>query len=151
MKTELLSALTLFALLALVGCAMIPEPTPGAAEPRVKVEVNMGADGEVILRFGVHNTGPADFPGDEDFVGKWELSHDTGALRASGSLKIMGPLESGETTFPAEWKGELVPGAYTLTWGAPGYGSTVVNFTMVERDGALSIDDVLQESFDTHE
>ena len=151
MRTKLLSAMIAMVLLALVGCAAISGPTPEAAKLRLKVEVNMDADGEVVLKFGAHNTGPADFPGDEDFVGKWELSHDTGALRASGSLKIMGPLESGETTFPAEWKGELVPGAYTLTWGAPGYGSTVVNFTMVERDGALSIDDVLQESFDTHE
>jgi len=111
----------------------------------------MDANGEVVFGFGAHNTAPADFPGDEDFVGKWELTDEAGALRASGSLRSMELLGSGETTFPAGWQSELVSGAYALTWSAPGYGSTVVNFTMVERDGALSIGDVLQESFDTHE
>ena len=137
MKTRLLSALTLVVLLALVGCTTSPEPTPEAAELHLKAEVNMDADGEVVLRFGAHNTGLADFPGDEDFVGKWELTDEAGDLRASGSLTIMGLLEAGKTAFPAEWKSELVPGAYTLTWSAPDYDSIVVHFTIVERDGRL--------------
>jgi len=150
MKTRLLSALTLVVLLALVGCTTSPEPTPEAADLQLKVGVNTDADGEVVLRFGVHNMGPADFPGDEDFVGKWELTDEAGDLRASGSLTIMGPLRSGETTFPAEWKSELLPGAYTLTWSAPDYDSIVVNF-IVERNGRLSISEQVTQTFDTHE
>lgn len=124
---------------ALVGCTTSPEPTPKAAKLTLEVGVNMDADGEVVLRFGAHNTGPADFPGDEDFVGKWELTDEAGDLRASGGLRIIGPLGSGKTAFPAEWKGKLVPGAYTLTWSAPDYDSIVVNFTIVENGGKLVI------------
>ena len=138
-------------LLALVGCATSPEPTPEAAKLTLEVGVNMDADGEAVLKFGAHNTGPADFPGDEDFVGKWELTDGAGALRASGSLRIMGLLGSGETAFPVEWKGKLSPGAYTLTWGAPAYGFTVVSFTVVERGGALSIGEQVIQVFDTYE
>ena len=151
MKTRLLSALTLVVLLALVGCTTSPEPTPEAAELHLKVAVNMDADGEVVLRFGAHNMGPADFPGDEDFVGKWELTDEAGALRASGSLHTMGPLETGKTALPAGWKSELVPGAYTLTWSAPDYDSIVVNFTIVEHNGRLSIGEQVTQPFDTHE
>jgi predicted NACHT family NTPase len=151
MKTRLLSALMLVALLALVGCITSSEPTPEAAELHLKAEVNMDANGEVVLRFGAHNMGPADFPGDKDFVGKWELTDEADALRASGSLTLMGPLGSGKTTFPAEWKSELVPGAYTLTWSAANYDSIVVSFTIVERNGELSIGEQVTQPIDTHE
>lgn len=139
MKAKLLSALLAMMLLALVGCAAAPEPTPEAAELDLKAEVNVDADSEVVLRVGAHNAAPADFPGDEDFVGQWELTDESVAQQASGRLTIMGPLESGKTMFPAEWKGGLVPGAYTLTWSAADYGSIVVNFTIIERDGKLYI------------
>ena len=148
MKTRLLSALTLVVLLALVGCTTSPEPTPEAADLQLKVGVNTDADGEVVLRFGAHNMGPADFPGDEDFVGKWRLIDEAGDLRASGSLTIMGPLGSGETAFPVEWKGKLVPGAYTLTWDAAGYGLTAMNFTVVEHNGRLSIGEQTTQTLD---
>jgi len=149
----------LVVLLALVGCTFTvhrdhrtsPELTPEAADLRVKAEVNTDADGEVVLRFGAHNMGPADFPGDEDFVGRWELTDEAGALRASGSMTIMGIVEAGETAFPAKWEGELVPGAYTLTWGAPGYGLTVVNFTVVEHNGRLSIGEQVTHVFDDYQ
>ena len=151
MKTKLLSALLAMMLLALVGCAAISGPTPEAAKLRLKVEVNVDADGRVALRFGAHNVGSADFPGDEDFVGEWKLTDQAGDLRASGSLTIMGLVESGETTFPVKWEGELVPGAYTLTWGAPGYGLTVVRFTVVEHNGRLSIGEQTTHTFDDYE
>ncbi len=159
MKTRLLSALTLVVLLALVGCTFTvhrdhrtsSEPTPEAADLRLKAEVSMDADGEVVLRFGAHNMGPADFPGDEDFVGKWELTDEAGDLRASGSLTIMGIVGAGETAFPAAWQSELVPGAYTLTWGAPHYGLTVVDFTVVEHDGRLSIGEQTTQTFDDYQ
>lgn len=147
MKTRLLSALTLVVLLALVGCTT-SEPTPEAAELTLKVAVNTDADSKVVLRFGAHNPGPAVFPGDEDFVGKWRLIDEAGNLRASGSLTIMGLLGSSETAFPAKWKGKLVPGAYTLTWDAPGYGLTAVNFTVVEHNGRLSIGEQMTQTFD---
>ena len=70
MKTKLLSAVLTMVLLALVGCAVTPEPTSEAAKLRFKVEVNMGTDGKAVLRFGVHNTEPADFPGKAG--GKWK-------------------------------------------------------------------------------
>ena len=151
MKAALLSALMTMALLALVSCTTSPEPTPEAAELHLKVGVNMDVNGEVVLRFGVHNKGPADFPGDKDFVGKWELTDEAGTLRASGSLTTTGLLGSGKTAFPAEWKGELVPGAYTLTWSAADYGLTVVGFTVVERNRKLSIGEQVTQVFDDYD
>jgi hypothetical protein len=35
---------------------------------------------------------------------------------------------------------QLDPGAYTLTWGAEGYGETTVEFQIIERDGRLYLD-----------
>ena len=148
MRTKLLSVLMALILLALVGCAVTPEPTPEAADLQLKVGVNTDADGEVVLRFGAHNMGPADFPGDEDFVGKWRLIDEAGDLRASGSQTIMGLLGAGKTAFPAEWKGKLVPGAYTLTWDAAGYGLTAMNFTVVEHNGRLSIGEQTTQTLD---
>ena len=151
MKSRLLSALMLAALLVLGGCTTSPEPTPEAAGLQLKVRVSTDANGEAVFGFGAHNTGPADFPGDEDFVGKWALTDEAGALRASGSLWTMGLLGSGETAFPAGWQSELVSGGYTLTWGAPKYGLTVVNFTIVDRSGRLSVDDQVTQVFDDYE
>jgi hypothetical protein len=150
MKTKLLSALTAMALLALVGCAVIPGPTPEAAKLRLKVKVTMDADGEAVLRFGAYNMGPAGFPGDEDFTGEWRLIDEAGGLRASGTLTIMGIVGAGEIAFPIKWEGKLLPGAYTLTWGAPGYGSTVVDFTVVEQNGRLSIGELMAQDFDEY-
>jgi hypothetical protein len=65
------------------------------------------------VRFGAHNTGPADFFGDEDLLGKWELTDEAGDLPASGSLTIQGLLEAGRKAFPAVWKSELVPRVHT--------------------------------------
>jgi len=151
MKVARMVAWVAIVLLILVGCTTFPEPTPEAAELHLEARVNMDADGKVALRFGARNTGPADFPGDEDFVGKWELTDEGDALRASGSLRTMGPLASGKTVFPAEWKDALAPGPYTLTWGAPGYGSTVVDFTVGERGGVLSIGEQVHQVFDTYQ
>jgi len=151
MKTKLLSVLMAMMLLTLVGCAVTVEPTPEAAELHPVVKVNMDADGKAVLRLGVHNTGPMDFPGDEDFVGEWKLTDQAGDLRASGTLTIMGIVESGKTAFPIEWEGKLVPGAYTLTWNARDYGSTVVKFTVVKHDGRLSIGEQTTQTFDDSE
>ena len=115
MKISSLCALMALTLLALMGCTTSPGATSEALGLRLKVEVNMGADGRVALRFGAHNTGAADFPRDEDFVGEWKLADQAGDLRAGGTLTIMGLVEPGKTAFPVKWEGELVPGAYTLT------------------------------------
>ena len=37
------------------------------------------------------------------------------------------------------WRGRLDPGAYSLVWGAKGYGLTSVAFEIVERDGRLTL------------
>jgi len=140
MKAKMLTVVMTIALLVLVGCTSSPEPTPEAAELTFEVGVSMDADGEIVLRFGIRNVGPADFAGDKDFIGKWELTDEAGDLRASGSLQTMGPLGTGETAFPAAWKSELAPGAYTLTWSAVDYDSIVAGFTIVEHGGKLVID-----------
>jgi hypothetical protein len=36
-----------------------------------------------------------------------------------------------------DWRAQLEPGTYELTWGAEGYGATTEAFTVVEKDGRL--------------
>lgn len=141
MKAKLTGVLLVTILLTSVGCAVERGPTPEAAELELRAEVNVDADNEVILKLGAYNASPLNFPRDKDFGGQWELTDESGTKRADGRLMLMGSLETGQTIFPIEWKSQLVPGAYTLTWSAANYDSIVVNFTITERDGELYIVD----------
>ncbi len=139
MKTKLLIPLLTVGLLLPVGCTRIPAQTSQSDQLNFKVQLGINADGETVAQLGVDNIGTDKFPGDEAFNGEMELRDESGKLQASAQVLPLAPLAPGETEFPLEWTGKLAPGRYQLTWGAPAYGSTAVDFTIVERDGVLSI------------
>ena len=108
--------------------------------------INVTADEQVALDLGVSNTGNA-VPADEAFNGVWRLEDKDGNLRAAGVVHTLPYLPGSQEEMLIRWTGALAPGSYQLTWGAPGYGTTVVGFDVKEVDGHLQIGD--QEIFNT--
>lgn len=143
-----LSTLMTAALLGLSGCAGAVQPTPGAPRLIFEVRLSVDSEGATIARLGVRNTGTVPFPEDEALAGMAELRDAAGLLQHRSEIMVRGPLAPGEVVFPYQWRGELAVGEYQLTWGAEGYGSTVASFTIVERDGRLSLSEETTRVFD---
>jgi hypothetical protein len=139
MKLNTLVTLLAVGLLLLGGCTRFSAQTSQTDRLNFEVQLGINADGEAVAQLGVHNAGTEKFPGDDAFNGEMELRDESGNLRASAKVVPLAPLAPGETEFPLEWTGKLTPGKYQLTWSAPAYGSTLVDFTIVERGGTLSI------------
>jgi hypothetical protein len=139
MKTKLLIPSLVVGLLLLAACTRFSAQTPQTDQLNFKVQLGINADAETVAQLGVDNVGTEKFPGDKAFNGEMELRDESGNLQASAQVLPLAPLAPGETEFPLEWTGKLAPGRYQLTWGAPAYGSAVVDFTIVEHDGVLSI------------
>ena len=136
-KAILLSVLALIALVAVAGCARAPEPMPKLT---FEVQLHVDAEGQTVVELGLHNTGEGDFAGDEDFCGVMEIRHEEGTPRARMDvLHLNQQLAPGEAVEFERCMLKLAPGAYNLVWGAPAYGSTVVDFSIVERHGKLTI------------
>jgi hypothetical protein len=102
--------------------------------------VNVSASEQVVLDLGVYNGGN-DVPANEAFNGVWRLEHKEGTVRAAGIVHTLPRLPGGQEEMLIQWTGALAPGSYQLTWGAPGYGTTVVGFDVKEVDGHLQIGD----------
>lgn len=134
-------SLVLFAIW-LSGCVAIG-PTPRLPTRgdllSFTAEIDTAADEEVVIKLGVHNGGNP-VPKDEAFEGRWQLVGPDDQLRAAGRMFELPALPSGEKSL-LRWKGVLDIGGYVLTWGAPNYGATVLQFSVEEREGALSIGD----------
>jgi len=121
--------------LLLAGCApgAEQEPVPQLA---FEAPIAINADRESHIRLGVRNVDTQDLPGDERFEGRMEIREAAGTLRASAEVELPA-IPAGDTEWLMEWRGELAPGDYRLTWGSDRYGFTTVEFTVVERDGRL--------------
>ena len=75
------------------------------------------------------------FEGDDNFNGVMEVWDESGNICTRAEIFRFDALEHGESVFPITWRGKLLPGEYKLTWGAPTYGFTYVNFYVNEYDG----------------
>ena len=139
MKTKLLSLLMAIALLSLAGCVMSLEAKPETAQLAFDAPMNVNAHEQFHTSLAVRNVGTETFPGDKAFNGVMELRDEADVPRARVEVPTLGQMRPGESAWPAEWRGKLGPGAYQLTWGAPAYGSIVVDFTIVEHGGKLVI------------
>ena len=102
--------------------------------------IDTTADEQVALDLGVYNGGNV-VPANEAFNGVWRLEHKEGTARAAGIVHTLPRLPGGQEEMLIQWTGALAPGSYQLTWGAPGYGTTVVGFDVKEVDGHLQIGD----------
>jgi len=122
------------------GCtASTPENTATALRFEAQMEVN--SEQEFHVSLGIRNRGPIAFSGDESFTGQMELSFvdgdRAGEPRARAEITRLAALEPNQTSWPMAYRCKLDPGAYRLTWGAEGYGTTTVEFKIVEREGRL--------------
>ena len=121
------------------GCQKKTDDQALALEFVAKMEVNSAQEFHVSL--GVQNAGQNRFAGDETFHAQMALRYADGDraddLVASAKLISLAAIAPGETDWTLGWGAPLDPGAYTLTWGAAGYGETTIAFQIVERDGRL--------------
>jgi hypothetical protein len=132
-------AIALIAALGLVSCNPSSE---AQQEPQLefKTSIEIKADQECHINLGVQNAGDSAFEGDERFNGQMEIRRvPSDELRASAEVIPLQPLAPDETIWPMDWHSRLEPGTYRLTWGAEGYGSTIRQFTINEKDGRLYI------------
>lgn len=70
-----------------------------------------------------------------------EIRDADGDVVGTARVDELRRLDAGETAWPTAFADTLPAGDYTLTWGAPDYGSQTVNFTIVEVDGRLYMAD----------
>ena len=137
MKTKTwLHAISGIAALLLASCAPAAEPEP-VPQLRFEAPVAISAGQEFHVSLGLHNADARDFAGDERFEGQMEIRDASGELRASAEVLDLPAIPTGDTAWPLEWRGELAPGSYRLTWGSDKHGFTTVEFTVVERNGRL--------------
>lgn len=143
MKNRLAVILTLLSFL-LSGCfvqAASSPPVSHSLQPSATVHE---AGESIEIQLGFTNNGRNAYPSVENLGAVWDLTMHPGDLRAGGEVHMMGEIAPSETFYPVNWEGQLDPGAYRLTWGAPSIGSTVVTFTASQTDGRYQIDDVEQ-------
>jgi len=100
---------------------------------------------EVQMEIGV--SGVNEVPADPAFAALWELRDEDGNLRAAGETPEL-PRVVGEQVL-VTWQGQLTPGRYELTWGAPQYGGLVKVFEVVEVDGRLQLGNYQDEYITT--
>ena len=138
MKKRIILFSALSIALLLFGCA--PDAAPAGPQPitveRVNpaAEIGLGEEHTVEVRLGLINLTDQELARKEDFTGQWVLLNSEGAVRASGGMYTAGPLAPNEQSYPLTWRAELDAGTYTLRWGAPSVGTTIVEFE-VQRNG----------------
>ena len=130
--------------LALVLVSFNPSaaPAPEPAELTFEVHLSTDADDQLVAKLGVRNSGMTAFRGDEAFAGVMDLRGEAGEPQAHVEMaELTQSLAPGESVFPTTWSGGLVPGAYRLTWGAPRYAYTMIEFSVVESGADYQLGD----------
>lgn len=126
------------ALLALVACAA-PIEAPSDANLTFQAPMAVNAQGEFEVSLAVRNDGVELFPADRTFDGVVRILDAQGNPVAEETVASLRALEAGDTAWPATLRRELAPGAYELTWGAPGHAAIRIPFAIAERDGRLTL------------
>jgi len=146
----LLSALGIA--LLLLGCTarvQVGGPQPITAERvRPAAEIALGEEGKVDIKLGLVNETDQPLVQKDDFVGQWVLLNSAGEVRASGRLYTAGPLDPNESAFPLTWSAALESGTYTLKWGAPSVGTTIVGFQVQKEDLGVGVGALRQQTTD---
>lgn len=137
-----IGVLLLLIVILLTGCgaATVSPPTMSPTPHLITfVAFPRATDaGETMIDLGLANAGSQVLPANDAFGAVWQLIGPDQALRAGGRVEQTPLVPSdGQAHILITWRGELEPGAYQLTWGAPGYGATIDQFTVV-REGDQS-------------
>jgi hypothetical protein len=98
---------------------------------------------EVVIELGIHNEESEVVPANDQFGGVWELVGPGDTPRSRGRIERLPALHPGLDNVEILLSNQIVltPGTYRLTWGAPGYGSVVDRFDILEQEGRLRIGD----------
>lgn len=121
---------------ALVGWAAAAGPLVEALRPDIRL--SMEADGIVRIRCGVAPVGPAGYVERPAELG-WSLVPQVGSWRIVASFSETLTLDPGAERVFTDWRIRLPVGAYTLTWGDPCEGYTVVSFSVAEDAGGKRV------------
>jgi hypothetical protein len=135
-------------ILMLIGCSRVEDrETTFALNFNASVNVNVREECEITL--GVSNDGECPFPGDATFNAMMELMQvnrisrgEVESSRARLDVHELEMLEPGERVSLASWRTRLLPGEYRVIWGAPGYGYLGVDFSLLESNGHLYLEEV---------
>jgi len=131
-------------LLALAGCVLFRrraiQPTPGLAGLRFVIRADVDRGERVVVDLGAANEGSTLIPANSRWVGYWSIAGPTGEVTVQGRVSSLPAVAAGEPfTRLHQWVGTLEPGSYKITWGAPGYGSTLVYVDVQETEQGLRI------------
>jgi hypothetical protein len=140
--------------LLFLGCTPsidVGKPKPITVERVDPVaEVGLGEESTIEVRLGLINQTGQPLAEKHDFTGQWVLLSSDGEVRASGRLYTAGPLDPNERSFPLTWRGALETGTYTLQWGAPSAGTTIVEFEVQRGDRGVMIGTLQQQTTDAY-
>ena len=136
LRTRLFLMVSLFAMMTMpMSCGVFGEP--GAPSLAFQAPMNVDSGQRFHVSLGVENLGGTPFRRYDAFNGAMTLRGDEGTEVGRIQVSTLWELAPGEAAWPAAYASKLPAGAYQLTWGAPGYGSVTVDFTIVELDGWL--------------
>ena len=99
--------------------------------------MNVDSGERFQVSLGVRNLSQERFRDYLGFNGRMELRNAVGEELGRVQVATLWELAPGEVGWPATYASQLPAGAYQLTWGAPDYGSVMVDFTIVELEGHL--------------
>jgi hypothetical protein len=99
--------------------------------------MNVDSGERFHLSLGVRNLSEEPFRDYAGFNGRMELHNVAGEELGRIQVATLWELEPGGVGWPAAYASQLPAGAYQLNWGAPDYGSVMVDFTIVELEGRL--------------
>jgi hypothetical protein len=137
-----------------LGCTpatQVQAPQPIAVERVDPVaEIGTGEEQTVEVHLGLINQTDQPLAEKQDFIGQWVLRHSDGNVRASGEMFTAGPLDPNERSLPLTWRAELQTGTYTLEWGAPSVGTTIVEFQVQRDDHGVMIGTLQQRTTDAY-
>lgn len=132
-----LSLMICLSVIVIISASCGPLSEPETSRLAFEAAMNVDSEERFHVSLGVRNLGDARFRAYDAFNGKMELRDSTGAEAGRISLATLWELAPGNAGWPAAYASKLPAGAYQLTWGAPGYGSVTVDFTIVELEGRL--------------
>lgn len=136
--------LTLSAVL-LGACAAPTQPPPSRTHGLQPVaQIEAAGEDEIQIKLGFVNGGTDPYPAVENLGAGWTLEAVPDEARAGGRVHMLSEIAPSSEFYPVIWNGQLDPGAYRLTWGAPDIGSTVVAFEVVQEEGRYRIGDMRQ-------
>jgi hypothetical protein len=132
---RVLVSIAILSLLVIAGCTADTTPRLTFA-----THLSLSAGNETVVVGEVRNAGYIPLHSHGALGGVLQLHDERGALVACASVpQFTASMRPGDSDFPLNWRGQLEPGRYELTWGAPDYGGVRSSFVLVQADDGLRL------------